>query len=235
MAAMATKKGKNKGKRSAKPAAAKKTGVTARPKKAAVTRTLKGSTARKPAPRKAPSRKPAPRKAAAAKAPPRKAVAAKAPPRKAVAAKAPPRKAATPKAPARKPAARKPAASKAGQARSFDTAASAMKSINRLDRPGHLDPRYVAKLREQSGPEEYAPRAFIEGSRSPNDDLAEELGEEVVERATSGEDEGEESLDQVVPEEQGGPFVETNAAQEFAHGTDASNPKGAKREPFPRT
>ena len=42
-------------------------------------------------------------------------------------------------------------------------------------------------------------------------------------------------LDQVVPEEQGGPFVQTNAGQEFGYETDASNPKGAKREPFPTT
>lgn len=110
-----------------------------------------------------------------------------------------------------------------------------MKAVHREDRPGHLDPRYVAKLREQSGPREHPPRAFLDTPRSPGDDLAEELGEEVVARATSGEDEGEEALDQIVPEEQGGPFVETNAAQEFAHGTDASNPKGAKREPFPRS
>ncbi len=97
-----------------------------------------------------------------------------------------------------------------------------------------MDPRYVAKLREQSGPTERGPRAFIDSPRSPQDDLAEELGEEAVERATSGEDE-EGALEEVVPEEQGGPFVETNAAQEFAQGIDASNPKGAKREPFPRT
>jgi hypothetical protein len=107
--------------------------------------------------------------------------------------------------------------------------------MHREDRPGHLDPRYAAQLREQSGPREEEPRAFIDQPRSPNDDLAEERGEEVVEKATSGEDEGEEMLDQIVPEEQGGPFVETNAAQEFGHGTDPSNPKGAKREPFPRT
>ncbi len=110
-----------------------------------------------------------------------------------------------------------------------------MEPVRREDRPGHLNPRYVAKLREQSGQREANPRAFLEAPRSPGDDLAEELGEDVVSRATSGEDETEEALDQVVPEEQGGPFVETNAAQEFAHGTDASNPKGAKREPFPRS
>jgi len=65
--------------------------------------------------------------------------------------------------------------------------------------------------------------------------LAEERGEEVIEKATTGEDEAEEMLDQVVPEEQGGPFVESNAGQEFAYDTDLSNPKGAKREPFPTT
>jgi hypothetical protein len=105
----------------------------------------------------------------------------------------------------------------------------------RFDRPGHLDPKYAAELRAQSGVEEKDPRAFLDGPRSPHDDLAEELGEEVVEKATTGEDAGEESLDQPVPEEEGGPFVETSGTQEFAEGADASNPKGASREPFPTT
>jgi hypothetical protein len=105
----------------------------------------------------------------------------------------------------------------------------------RYDRPGHLDPKYAAELRAQSGAEEKDPRAFLDGPRSPNDDLAEERGEEVVEKATTGEDAGEESLDQRVPEEEGGPFVETSGTQEFAEGADASNPKGAFREPFPTT
>jgi len=109
------------------------------------------------------------------------------------------------------------------------------KPIRRQDRAGHLDPHYAATLRRQSGPKEHDPRAFLDRPRSPKDDLAEERGEEVIAKATSGEDEAEDSLDQVVPEERGGPFVVTNAAQEFAGGTDASNPKGAKREPFPRT
>jgi hypothetical protein len=98
-----------------------------------------------------------------------------------------------------------------------------------------LDPQYAEELREKAEPREQDPQAFIVRPRSPDDDLAEELGEEVIEKATTGEDEGEDALDQVVPEEQGGPFVETNAAQEFAHGPDPSNPKGTKREPFPTT
>jgi hypothetical protein len=133
--------------------------------------------------------------------------------------------------------ARKPAPRKAQRARppARPSKASTPRPVRRQDRPGHLDPRYAEELREQSGPQPDEPRAFLETSRSPNDDLAEALGEEVVQRATTGEDEGEEALDPIVPEEQGGPFVETNAAQEYAQGTDLSNPKDAKREPFPKT
>src|SRR5262245_36048128 len=59
------------------------------------------------------------------------------------------------------------------------------------------------------------------------DDLAESLAEEFLESATSGEDRAEELQDEVVPEELGGPFVESTAEQEFASGTDASNPEDA--------
>jgi hypothetical protein len=69
---------------------------------------------------------------------------------------------------------------------------------------------------------------------SIDDDLAETLAEEFVHAATSGEDQTEEALDQMVPEEIGGPFVETNAAEEFAQGTDESNPADAEPEAMPR-
>ena len=65
------------------------------------------------------------------------------------------------------------------------------------------------------------------------DPLAEELGEAFLRTATGGED--DEDIEQLVPEETGGPFVETTGATEFAHDTDASNPWDATREPFPRT
>jgi len=61
------------------------------------------------------------------------------------------------------------------------------------------------------------------------------MGETWVATATSGEDESQEVYSQNVPEDEGGPFVPTTGGQEFAEGTDASNPEGAKREPFPRT
>jgi hypothetical protein len=65
------------------------------------------------------------------------------------------------------------------------------------------------------------------------DPLAEELAEEFVASATGAEEVGAEMRDQVFTEEAGGPFVETTGAQEFASGTDASNPLSAERAPFP--
>jgi hypothetical protein len=103
----------------------------------------------------------------------------------------------------------------------------------RRERAGHLDPKYARDLLAQSGGREREGRDFLEGRR--RDDLAEGLGEEFVEEATSGENEGADLQDREVPEERGGPFVVTTGATEFADGTDASNPKDSKREPFPRT
>jgi hypothetical protein len=67
-----------------------------------------------------------------------------------------------------------------------------------------------------------------------DDSLAENLAEEFVEAVTGGDDPVEEALEAVVPEELGGPFVVTGAADEFAHDIDAANPEDAEREPLPR-
>jgi hypothetical protein len=90
-------------------------------------------------------------------------------------------------------------------------------------------------LGEEEGParEREQPEELIRGAA--HDDLAEELGEEFVESATSGEQAAEDMRDEEVPEESGGPFVETSGNSEFAYGTDASNPKDAERDPFPTT
>ena len=72
-----------------------------------------------------------------------------------------------------------------------------------------------------------------DGPARIRDDLAENLAEDYVLAATQGP-EVEEDLDQIVPEEFGGPFVETTAAEEFAHDTDEANPVDAAREPLPR-
>ena len=75
-----------------------------------------------------------------------------------------------------------------------------------------------------------------DGSRAPmrtRDALAEELAEEFIFGATGGEETSVEARDQIVAEENGGPFVVTKARTEFAQGTDASNPITAERAPFP--
>lgn len=73
-----------------------------------------------------------------------------------------------------------------------------------------------------------------DGPMRVSDDLAEMRGEDFLRGATSGEDAEEDTLDQIVPEELGGPFVETNASDEFALGTDESNPVDAEPEALPR-
>jgi hypothetical protein len=66
------------------------------------------------------------------------------------------------------------------------------------------------------------------------DDLAESLAEEYLQSATRGSEADDDALDGVVPEEIGGPFVETSAAEEFANDTDDMNPPDAEQEPLPR-
>ena len=107
--------------------------------------------------------------------------------------------------------------------------------FRRRDATGHLDARYAADLRARS--QEGATRgrdvAFL-SARWSRDALAERCGESAVAAATSGGDD-EDFNDDVVTEEVGGPFVYTTSQLEFAYGTDASNPIGGTREPFPRT
>ena len=210
---MATKKQASRKKKpavAAKKSVAKKKPAVAAKKSAA--KKKPAVAAKKSAARKKPAvaaKKPAARK--------KPAVAAK----KAVASKS---------APPRASVAKKPVAS-------VSTPAARPAPVRRRDGAGHLDAQYAATLREKS--EEGRVRdpdgAFIGRTGHSKDNLAEAMGETWVETATSGEDEGEEVFDQSVPEDEGGPFVTTTAGQEFAEGTDASNPKQSKREPFPKT
>jgi hypothetical protein len=72
-----------------------------------------------------------------------------------------------------------------------------------------------------------------DGPARTKDDLAEELAEGFLTSATSAEEALPDVLEGEVPEEQGGPFVPSTGKQEFARGVDPSNPRGAKKEPFP--
>lgn len=72
------------------------------------------------------------------------------------------------------------------------------------------------------------------GPARVDDDLAENLAEEFIVAVTSAEEPAEDVRDEVVAEEQGGPFLEVPASEEFDSKPDASNPPDAAREPFPR-
>lgn len=92
-------------------------------------------------------------------------------------------------------------------------------------------PRRALKRREDDG------NAFLPdpdgGPARVSDNLAEELAEEFLKSATSGEYVGEDELNQQVPEESGGPFVIHPARYEFAQDVDDSNPADASREALP--
>ncbi len=109
--------------------------------------------------------------------------------------------------------------------------------IPRFDRPGHLNPEYEALLLREggySGGRDDTP-AFLSSRSRTGEPLAEALGEEFVDSATHGHNEEDEVFEQLVPEEEGGPFVETPSKTQFANDAEAPNVPGATREPFPKT
>ena len=87
----------------------------------------------------------------------------------------------------------------------------------------------IAKKRKSKVPDDAV--AFLDAPLS-GEPLSEMLGESFIEAATSGE---ATVYDQVLIEESGGPFIETEGDVEFADGTDESNPPRATREPFPKS
>jgi hypothetical protein len=197
--------------------AAKKSPKVTRAKKRPAPKVKRKAVA-KPKPKRKPAAKPT-RKVAAK---PKRKVAAKAK-RKPV-AKPRPKAVAKPKA--------KPASPKPAKVTKPRPAAAAP----RRDATGHLAPQYAADLhaRSQESAEPKDAQSFVRGNKS-QDPLAEEMGEAFVKTAISGEDTEEDTLNQVVPEESGGPFVESSGGTEFASGTDASNPASTEPEPFPTT
>ncbi len=192
------------------------------------------------------TKKPRAKQAASKRSPAKKKPPKKSPAKKTPTAKAPIRKAPTKKKVAKKPATKKPATNKTAAKKqptkktaTKKTAAKrtpAHKPIRRRDATGHLDPAYERDLlrnsRENRAHDD--DRAFLVG-KNADDAYAEEMGREFVETVTSGEDQGTELRDTFLDEEIGGPFVNTTRGQEVADEPDASNPKGATREPFPKT
>src|SRR5713101_8448100 len=88
----------------------------------------------------------------------------------------------------------------------------------------------IDEQRENAGRPE---PGFLTKRAYADDDLAEEMGEEFVMTATSGEQAAEDLRNQDFPEELGGPFVVTSGRTEFAYGSDPSNPKDAEPAAFP--
>lgn len=112
--------------------------------------------------------------------------------------------------------------------------------LQRRDAAGHLNPTYARHLLARSrqshndANDPSARHAFFSLARS-DDAYAEGRGESFIESATSGEDSGTTRHEQWSWEEEGGPFVPTNASEEFAAGVDESNIAEATREPLPTT
>jgi hypothetical protein len=132
----------------------------------------------------------------------------------------------------------KPSLAKEESALAKEPLRAKVSRVMRGDGTGHLGAKYAADLRARSlasAEDHTVDRAFLRESKSLDDPLAEQLGEEAVMTMTSAEDQSDQLQDVEVVEEIGGPFEVTTARQEFAPGTDRSNPRGATREPFPRT
>ncbi len=106
----------------------------------------------------------------------------------------------------------------------------------RSEAPGRLDPQRARELLELSAKPANDPdeRAFLAGPKGlKHEELADELGESFVASATSGEPAEPERRDRITDQDRGGPFVTTTARQEFAEGTDRSNPEDAEPAAFP--
>jgi hypothetical protein len=131
---------------------------------------------------------------------------------------------------------KKPRRPRASVKRAASTRVAESKHTNSLaaSSPGKHLPAWneieIDEQRENAGRPE---PAFLSDGAYAEDDLAEEMGEEFVMTATSGEQAAEDVRNQDVPEELGGPFVETSGSTEFAYGADASNPKDAEPAAFP--
>ena len=106
--------------------------------------------------------------------------------------------------------------------------------IARRDATGHMDSGYEQALLAESR-ERHEDHGSI-GAFNPRpragDELGDELGAAFVQSATSGEEAEPERKDRVTPDEDGGPFVISSAAKEYASWADVSDIEGATREPL---
>jgi hypothetical protein len=122
------------------------------------------------------------------------------------------------------------------QARSKAKKPAKAEPVRRRTAGGKLEPKYAAGLLARSGINQVDEdaRAFLDRPCS-EDPIVEDLGEGFLQSATTGEDSDELVPGPNEPDEEGNSFVETSAEDEFAYGTDESNPEDAEPAPFPTT
>lgn len=112
--------------------------------------------------------------------------------------------------------------------------ADSVKSRARYDRPGHLEEAHAERLLHLSKGRAARDEFALVFDSAASDDLATELAEQAVFSMVGG---GETWLDTVnapVEEEEGGPFLETRGAREFASGPEAEDDTaGFLREALP--
>lgn len=108
--------------------------------------------------------------------------------------------------------------------------------MRRRDGGGRVDPAYQADLLEKSGraTDDQGDHAFLDRPES-EDPAVEELGETFLHNVTAGIETDEVEANPNDPDEEGGPYVVTTAAEEFGREPDESNPEDAEPAPFPIT
>lgn len=89
------------------------------------------------------------------------------------------------------------------------------RSVPKAARVGHGESSHVPTRDDED--------AFRLGPPGKEDDLAELLGEAYIQSVTSGSPAAEDYRDEVLTEEEGGPYIETSAEDEMIDDIDASN------------
>lgn len=88
--------------------------------------------------------------------------------------------------------------------------------------------------RQMDDGEAFLPDPRNGGPSRTRDDLAEMMAESFLSSASSGEEQSQNDRDRVVPEELGGPFIQSTSEEEMVDDVDGNNPLDAEAEPFPR-
>lgn len=96
----------------------------------------------------------------------------------------------------------------------------------RWDSSGHLKVEYAGLQRACSVTRAVTPdpRAFLD-EIGTNVSSGLQSGEQFLEAVTTAASGPQDSADQIVAEENGGPFLETSSSTEFSHGKDAKSAK----------